>query len=78
MGKLKGKYHSKNNIRYISANNDYVLLSLDKQTVLLDDEGDVVRKKNTPLDYKKAVLYSNYNFAFSITGGVSEIMSVKH
>lgn len=77
-GKMKGKYESKGNVKYISANNDYFLLSLDRQTVLLDDEADVANKKNTSKDFRKAVLYSNYNFAFSVTNGVSEIMSVNH
>ena len=69
---------SKNNVKYVSANNDYFLLSLDRQTVLLDDDADVVKTKNTKKDYRKAVLYSNYNFAFSIVNGVAESISVKH
>ena len=77
-GHIKGTYNSTNNVKHISFNNGYILLSLDRQTVLLDDDGDVVKTKNTEKDFKQAVLYHNYNFAFSITDGVGEIMSVKH
>ncbi len=77
-GTRQGVYNCKENVRYISCNNNYVLLSLDRQTILLDDDADVVKIKNTSKDFKKAVLYKNYNFAFSITDGTAEIMSVKH
>ncbi len=77
-GKRKGLYNSKNNVRYISANNGYYLLSLDKETVLLDNGGVVVKIKDTDADFQKAVLYKNYNFAFSITDSVATLMSVKH
>lgn len=77
-GYCKGTYNSTNNVRDISFNNGYVLLSLDRQTILLDDDADVVKTKNTDKDFKKAVLYHNYNFAFSLTDGIGEIMSVKH
>ena len=77
-GNLQGIYDSKDNIKYISCNNGYVLLSLDRRTVLLDNDADVVKIKNTQNDFKKAVLFDNYNFAFSISDGNAEIMSVKH
>ncbi len=77
-GNLRGIYDSKENIKYISCNNGYVLLSLDRQTILLDNDADPVKIKNTQKDFKKAVLFDNYNFAFSFSDGIAEIMSVKH
>ncbi len=77
-GDFMGKYDSRENVKHISANNGYFLLSLDRQTVLLDDDADVVKIKNSSKDFKNAILYSNYNFAFSISDGIAEVMSVKH
>lgn len=77
-GNRKGIYNSKNNVRYISANNGYYLLSLDKETVLLNSGGIVKKVKETNSDFQKAVLYKNYNFAFSVTDSVATVMSVKH
>lgn len=77
-GRLMGKYESKDNIKYVSANNDCFLLSLDGQTVLLDDDADVMKKRKTEKDYRKAVLYYNYNFGFSVSDSVAEIISVNH
>lgn len=77
-GRLKGKYESKDNVKYVSANNGRFLLSLNKHTVLLDDDADVLKKRKTQKDFRKAVLYHNYNFAFSISDSVAEILSVNH
>lgn len=77
-GRLNGKYESKDNIKYVSANNGYVLLSLDKQTILLDNDADVMKKRKTEKDFRKAVLYHNYNFAFSVSDSVAQILSVNH
>ena len=77
-GRLKGKFESKNNVKYVSANNGRFLLSLDRHTILLNSRGDVMKKRKTEKDFRKAVLYHNYNFAFSISDSVAEILSVNH
>ncbi len=77
-GRLMGKYESKDNVKYVSANNNCFLLSLDGQTVLLDDDADVMKKRMTEKDFRKAVLYYNYNFGFSVSDSVAETISVNH
>jgi len=77
-GRLKGRYESRDNIKYVSANNNCFLLSLDKKTVLLDSDGDVMKKRNSAIDFRHAVLFYNYNFAFSVSDSIAEIMSVNH
>jgi len=77
-GRLKGKYESKDNVKYVSANNGRFLLSLDRHTVLLNSSADVMKKRKTQKDFRKAVLYDNYNFAFSVSDSVAEILSVNH
>lgn len=77
-GRLKGKFESKNNVKYVSANNGRFLLSLNRHTILLNTRGDVMKKRKTEKDFRKAVLYHNYNFAFSISDSVAEILSVNH
>lgn len=77
-GKLTGEYDSKSNVRSISINNDFCLLSLDKQTILTDNDGDVRKSKKVDAEYSKMVLYDNYNFAFGINDSIAEILSVKH
>lgn len=77
-GKNLGKYSSDSNVRYVSANNGYFLLSLDRETVLLDDDADVCESNKLSYDCGRTVLYENYNFGFSINGNVAEIISVNH
>lgn len=77
-GRLMGKFESRDNVKYVSANNNRFLLSLDGQTILLDDDADVMKKRKTQKDFRKAVLYHNYNFAFSVSDSVAEILSVNH
>lgn len=77
-GKRTGKYESKSNIRSISVNNGYCLLVLDKETVLIDSDGDAKKSKKRELDYQYNVLYNNYNFAFCVNDNIAEILSVKH
>lgn len=77
-GRLKGKYESKDNVKYVSANNGRFLLSLDRHTILLNSRADVMKKRKTQKDFRKAVLYDNYNFAFSVSDSVAEILSVNH
>ncbi len=77
-GGLRGKFESEDNIKYISANNDYYLLSLDGETILLNKRAKIKKRKPTVKEYRRAVLYENYNFAFSISDSVAEILSVRH
>lgn len=77
-GKLVGEYDSDSNVRYISLNNDYCLLALEGETVLIDNDGDVKKSKQHDAEYSRLVLYENYNFAFGINDSIAEIVSVKH
>ena len=77
-GKKTGSYDSKSNVRGISVNNNYCLLSLDKQTVLIDNDGDVKKAVDRSVDYQYIVLYNNYNFAFGVNDNIAEILSVRH
>lgn len=77
-GAIIGRFESKDNIKYVSANNDYYLLSLDRETILLNDSARVKKRRATAKEYRRAVLYKNYNFAFSVSDSVAQILSVKH
>ena len=77
-GRKSGEYNSELNVRAISINNGYCLLSHDSETTLLDNDGDVKKVKTVEYEFDKAVLYQNYNFAFSINNSVAEVMSVRH
>jgi len=77
-GRLKGKFESKDNVKYVSYNNNRYLLSLDRKTILLDTDADVMETKKHNKEFRKAVLYHNYNFAFSISDSIAEILSVNH
>ncbi len=77
-GRRTGAYNSELNVRAISVNNDYCLLSHDSETTLLDNDGDVKKIKTVDYEFTKGVLYQNYNFAFSINNSVAETMSVRH
>ncbi len=77
-GGLKGRFESKDNIKYVSANNDCYLLSLDSETILLNDSARLKKRKATAKEYRRAVLYKNYNFAFSLSDSIAEILSVRH
>ena len=77
-GKRVGKYNSPDNIRTISLNNNYCLLTFDDSTVLIDKDGDDKKTKPLKNEYSNLILFENYNFAFSTLNGVAEILSVRH
>ncbi len=77
-GKKIGNYNSPENVRTISLNNNHCLLTLDDSTVLIDKDGDAKKVKPLKKEYANIVLFENYNFAFSTSNGVAEILSVRH
>ncbi|MBQ4528726.1 MAG: hypothetical protein II998_11725 [Clostridia bacterium] len=77
-GDKTGVYKSKENVRSISVNNDYCLLSFEGGTALIDEDGDLCKKKKASFDFSRVVLYDNYNFGFSVNDRVCKILSVKH
>lgn len=77
-GKMTGSYDSDANVRALSLNGKYCLLSLDKKTILIDDDGDVKKKKEIISDYQYMILYDNYNFAFGVSDSTAQILSVRH
>jgi len=77
-GRKVGSYKSPENVRGISLNNDYCLLTLESATVLIDSDGDVKKTKKLTKEYSGLELYQNYNFALGVSNGVVEIVSVRH
>lgn len=77
-GKKTGEYHSDKNIRSISVNNGYCLLSAPKSTILIDSDGKHCKTKQIPFDFEKVILYDNYNFGFVVNDRVCEVLSVNN
>ena len=76
-GDLLGEYNSNENIKSVSVNNDYCLLSTDDKSILLDDDCDVEKIKEYDFDFDSIKLYENYHFGFVIDDNIARIVSVK-
>ena len=75
-GKKTGTYESSENIRYISLNNGYCLVTQSGKTVLINNNGKLCKTKENAIGFSKAILYDNYNFGFAVNDRKCEIISV--
>ena len=74
--KARGEYTAKGAVTSLDYVSDRVLLSADRNLILLNPRGKELNSINLNKDIKKAVLFGNKKDALVASGGIAEVVKI--